>query len=266
MLRTWGRRVAIAIGLAAVGVGVPALLLHGYSYTMANDYFAINYIDVEGLDLLDEEELLRASEAIAGEHLFNIRPERLEAVIATLPFVADVQVQRRFPDRLYIQITEFEPAAILVDQGLWLVDANGRVFLSLEDGASHAHLWDLPMITGLTRADLEQGPGALELEEALLVHNLYEELGLMDQQEISEIHVDKTLGISLVLGSTGTEVRLGRGRWRERLERLAVVQASLIRRGVDAAYILVDQERSLGRIAVGLRTGPGIGEVMESQF
>ncbi len=265
-LRKWGRRAALSLGLVVVAVGLPFLILTAYSYTMNSEYFALSYIDVEGLQFLEEEALLEAAEEVAGEHLFNVRPERLEATMRTLPFVAEVEVERRFPDRLYISITEYEPVAIVVDDGFWLVDVHGEIFLSLHASSLEEELWKLPLITGLTRADLREEKGRDELHVALNVHRYYQEMGLAEKHSVSEIHVDELIGISLIVGEMGTEVRLGWGRWKERLERLEVVQDSLIRRGVDPAYVLIDQEHDLSRVVVGRRTKPGNGEVVESEF
>lgn len=265
-LRKWGRRLALFVGLAAVGLGLPYAIYQGYSYTMSSEYFALAYVDVEGLVYLDEDALLAAAEDIAGEHIFNVHPRRLEATIATLPFVAAVEVERRLPDRLYIAITEYEPVAIVVDDGFWLADGYGEVFLSLDMSLSEGELWQLPLISGLTRADLSTWQGREDFASALQVYRVYHEMGLDELQSVSEVHVDRVMGISIIVGETGTEVRLGRGRWRERLERLEVVQESLIRRGVDAAYVLIDQEQDLSRVAVGRRTGPGNGDVEESHY
>lgn len=261
LLGRWARRIGVVFGLTAVAAGLPALILYGYTYMMDSDYFALTYVDVEGLYYLDEEALLEAAEDMAGEHILDVRPEELEVTMRTLPFVADAAVERRFPDRLHIRIVEYDPSAVIVDDGFWLADARGEVFLTLDSMSSHEELWDLPLITGLSRGELETDEGKSRFRTGLMVHDLYVDMGLDEFHEISEVHVDEILGVSLVVGQTGTEVRLGWGKWEQRLERLGVVQQSLIRRGVDAAYVLIDHESDLSRVAVGRRTGPGIGEV-----
>lgn len=252
--------MGFGLALVAVGVGVPLLIFWGYSQLMDSDYFALRYVDVEGLEYLEEETLLEAAEDVAGEHLINVQSEYLEMTMATLPFVADVEVERRFPDRLYITIEEYDPAAIVVDDGLWLADASGEVFLELNDPMAGDSLWQLPLITGLSRAEMETEEGAQHFASGLEVIHHYEAMGLDKRNPISEVHIDDLLGVTLVVGEEGTEVRLGWGRWEERLERLDVVQTSLIRRGVDASYILIDHDSDLERVAVGQRRPPGNGE------
>ncbi len=254
------RRIALVLGLAAVGFGLPSAILYGYSVLMSSSFFALSYVDVEGLEYLEEDTLLKAAQAVAGEHLLNVRSEHLEEIFAGLPFVARVSVERRFPDRLHIEIEEHEPAAVIVDDGFWLADVYGDVFLELDDPDPGFELWDLPLISGLTRADLTTERGKERLLEARRVYRMYGERGLAERQPISEVHIEERLGLSLIVGEAGMEVRLGWGRWEERLDRLEVIQESLIRRGVEATYVLLDQEEDFNRVAVGRRAGPGNGE------
>lgn len=254
------RRLGLGGGLAAVAFGLPALILWGYSHLMDSDYFALTYVDVQGLVHLEEEELLETAGTLAGEHILNVSADRLEMTIASLGFVSDVEVQRRFPDRLHITIEEHQPVAIVVDDGFWLANDDGEVFYELTEADDAAGLWELPLVSGLSRAELEDEQRRGRLEGALEAYEQYRAMNLHEKQAVSEIHVDDLLGVSLIVGETGTEVRLGQGRWEQRLEQFAAVQASLIRRGVDAAYVLVDHENDLSRVAVGQRSKPTDGD------
>ena len=262
-MRQWLKRIGFVVALLVVAVGLPILIFWGYGELMESDYLALRYVDVEGLHHLEEEALLEAAEEVAGENLLNVRSDYLEMTMATLPFVAEVEVERRFPDRLYISIVEYEPRAIVVDDGLWLVDPSGEVFLEVSEAQGSESLLRQPLITGLSRAEMKTQQGRQNYASALEVIRHYEATELSQLHPISEVHVDELLGMTLVIGEGGTEVRLGWGRWEERLERLEVVHASLVRRGVDAAYILIDHESDLDRVAVGQRIEPGNGEVVE---
>ncbi|TXD37537.1 FtsQ-type POTRA domain-containing protein [Lujinxingia vulgaris] len=256
----WARRLGTSLAVIAVGLGLPYLVLQGYSHTMQSEYFQVNYLDVEGLNYLEERELLEAAERIAGENILNVDPRRIESAMSGLPFVRSVDVERRLPDRLRITIEEYEPAALIADEGIWLADTRGEVFLAMDSARSIEGLWDLPLVTGLTRADLVEDEARQRLLEALSVWELYHAMELDEQQPLSELHLDAALGLSLVTAETGTEIRLGWGRWQDRLSRLKVVQTSLIRRGMDAEYVLIDQERDLSRVTVGPRTEPWMRE------
>lgn len=259
-LEKWGRRLGITAGLLAVACGLPALIFWGYSQVMESEYFALEYVDVEGLHHLREEDVLEAAERLGGEHILEVHPEELERIVESLDFVDDAEVERRFPDRLHVVIEEHDPAAIVVDDGFWLANWRGEVFYELQSPRARPELWELPMISGLGRGDLESERGRRRLREALELVTVYEAKELDEEASISEVHVDELLGYSLVVGQTGTEIRLGRGRWESRLDRLEVVRSSLSRRGVEPTYILIDHETDLERVAVGRRTDPGSTE------
>lgn len=252
----WARRLGTSLAVILVGLGLPYLVLQGYSHTMQSEFFQVNYLDVEGLHYLEERELLEAAERIAGENILNVDPRRIESAMSGLPFVRSVNVERRLPDRLRVTIEEYQPAALIADEGIWLADNRGEVFLAMDSAHSLEGLWELPLVTGITRAELVEDEGRERLLEALSVWDLYHAMDLEKQHRLSELHLDAGLGLSLVTAETGTEIRLGWGRWQERLEKLKAVQGSLIRRGMDAEYVLIDQERDLSRVTVGPRTEP----------
>ncbi len=255
----WARRVGYGAAIAAVAVGVPMLSMWGYDAVMESDALALTYVDVEGLHYLDEDALLDAADPMGGEHLFNVQSEQLEATLEGLPFIEKAQVRRRFPDRLYISIEEHEPVAIMIDDGFWLVDEEGRPVVELDAARPHVDLWSLPLVSGLSRATMETDEGRRQLKDAMEVYEIYEELGLEDKEEISEIHVDELLGLSLVVGPEAIEIRLGHDRWTERLERWKQIRRTLEEREVDPSYVLIDHESEIDRVAVGQRTEPGSG-------
>ncbi len=237
------------------------VIFQGHSHLMDSDYFSLTYVDVEGLVYLDEQLLLETAEAVGGEHILEVQSEHLEAAFATLPFVRDVSVQRRLPDRLYIEIVEYEPAVIIVDEGFWLADHRGEVFLRLDSSAPQGEFWQAPLLTGLTRGELKTDEGRAQMQLGLDAYAHYKAMGLEQHDPLSEIRVDALLGVSLVVGEAGTEVRLGSGRWRERLERFAAVRRSLSLHGIQPAYVLIDHESDLNRVAVGPRLQPQDEEV-----
>ncbi|MBA2661054.1 MAG: FtsQ-type POTRA domain-containing protein [Bradymonadaceae bacterium] len=246
--------------LAVVALGLPYLTFQAYVHTVSSSYFALKHVEVRGHDRVGQDQILAAAQIVVGMNVFSVDTSRSEAVISGLDFVKAVRVERRLPDRVEVRIEEYVPAALLVEDGYTVIDAEGKGFLKLAAGAPLGALIDLPLISGLTRADLASERSVVLLGHALEVARIYDEMGLGQLQKLSQVHVDAVMGVSLVTEETGTEVRLGWGRYGERLERLRVVQSTLIRRGMDADYVLVDQDGDLGRVAVGRRPEPGSGD------
>jgi hypothetical protein len=75
---------------------------------------------------------------------------------------------------------------------------------------------------------------------------------------LSEIHLDKVMGVSFVTREMGAEVRLGMGRWDERMTRLKSVLDAILQDGEEVDYILVDEEVNLSRVTVGRRKVAGM--------
>lgn len=267
-----GRRLMPLVFLAAVAIGVPFGIFQAYLSTVSGTYFELSEITVTGLAHIEREPLLDKAGLRAGRNIFDIDLERADASIAAHPWVRAVEVERRLPNQVSVKVHEYTPVAILVGERYRLISEDGDIFDTIEPGASIEAFLNLPMISGLemTRKRSNSNvsssqPSTLSLVdkavflEAMEVSTLYEEMGFSEWEPLSEIHIDPTLGLSLVSAETGIEIRLGRGRYRQRLERLKVVKRSIVERAMEVDYILIDQESDLSRIAVGQRYGENLG-------
>jgi cell division protein FtsQ len=255
-----GRRAIPVVFLVAVAVGLPYGIFHAYIHTVSGHYFQLETIDVNGLSRVDRDALLERAGLLDGVNIFDVDAEKAAEAIEAHPWIREARMERRLPDQVVVEVTEYEPAAVLVDDGYHLVDANGQVFKQMSAEEADSGLLELPLVTGLDVTSSSPEQLRKRLVEALEVVEMYRARGLADWQPLSEVHFDTVLGLSVVTADSGTEIRLGQGRYRERLERLEVVQSSLVERGIDAEYILIDQESDLSRIAVGRRVEPMDGE------
>ena len=261
-----GRRVLPAVALMAVACGLPALVFQGYRYTVNSPYFSVAQVEISGAEALSHQELLEHADLKLPINAFDLDPPMLAARLEQHPWVARAEVERRLPRHLIVEIEEHQPAAVLLGDGgeMWLLDEEGHPFKELEASDQRAELLrQLPLISGLSVEVLSRGQkDALEqVSQALEVGRLYRKLGLDTYAPLGEIHADPVLGLSLVVGSQGAEVRLGKGRYRERLERFSAVWARLGDRGIapqEVAYVLVDDPgEALARVVVGRGGGGG---------
>jgi cell division protein FtsQ len=187
-------------------------------------------------------------------NIFDVDVDRVKALVESEPWVASVRVERRLPNRLSVDVTEWEPAGVLVSGATWhLIDRHGNVFKALEPTDPVDSVLGLPFVTGIEENEAKSEVSKELLVEALDLVDAYRRLGLHADYPLSEVHVDRVMGLSLV-PENGVEIRLGRGRYQERLKRLGVVLATLEAEGRDADYILIDQEEDLSRVTVGQRT------------
>jgi cell division protein FtsQ len=265
-LRDRVRSVLPWLGLAVVAVGVPTLIWEGYQHTVSSPYFRISQVETRGLAHLDRKMLLAHSGFTLPVNAFDVDPDNVRERIEAHPWVSSATVERRLPDDLRITVEEHRPVAIVVHRdAMWLVDSEGHPFKAIDDRDPARRLMgELPLISGLRPDRLRHG-GSRELEdrallaEALEVVELYQSLEVDERAPIAEVHCDRVMGISLMLAGPGIELRLGRGRYRERLQRFEAVWGALDTHEVersDIEYILLDDREDLDRVVVGRRRTP----------
>lgn len=262
-LRDWfdstvefGRRVGPYVVLAVVAVTIPYLVLTGYRRVTSSPYFDISDIDIQGASHAEVHRLAERAELVHGTNIFDVDPTAASKVFETSPWIERASVDRRLPDEIVVDLDELEPGALLVGSETHVVSTEGRPIEPVDIGTG-GEFFELPMVTGLSLEDLQGKEGRSLMREALRVSELYASMGLGDGGQLSEIHVDPVVGLTLTVEGTATQIRLGRGKYRRRLERLRTVRETLAERDVEPAYILMDHDDSLERITVGRRQRHG---------
>lgn len=193
--------VSAAIVLVMGGVGYGAFV-----WLTTADRFAIDAIDIAGTERIERDEVLAALGIAAGDNIFMIDTGSATARVGELPWVASASVRRELPDRLAIEITEHEPAAI-VDLGkLYLVDDQGHAFKRLDIASDEGA--DLVVITGITRERYTEHP---EVARAAIVRALATRTAWdgADRPRLGEIHVDPTRGLTLFTYDRALEIFVG---------------------------------------------------------
>jgi cell division protein FtsQ len=210
------RRVAFAsLAIATLG-GAGVGLLHGWRALRTSDALRVRAIHFEGLSRATADELLALSPAKPGDPILLVDVRAAEAALARHPWVKRVDVRRTLDRALRVSVEERRPAALVDLGGLYLVDEGGDVFKRAAAGDG----LDLPLVTGLSRADWVQRRGAAEplLAGALALAKAWHRRGT--PARLSEIHVEPGDGVTLYVGDDGTEVRLGTSDYEAKLARL----------------------------------------------
>ncbi len=176
-----------------------------YGELISTPYLEIKKIKVEGLRLVAKEELVGRMLAEEDKNILAFDVKRAQRIAEENPFVESASIRRILPDTLEVVVEERMPVAILMlDDGLYLVDEDGETFkrYSVEDELS------LPIITGLEGLDedaLKEG-----LDGALKLLSMVEKTGWLTADSLSEIHVDRVKGFSMVTLGEGWRIGLGR--------------------------------------------------------
>lgn len=192
------------------------------------DQWPIEWLDVEGeLQRTSASQIRGAAAGPAASGFFSVDLERVRASVEALPWVADVEVSRHWPDALQIRITEHQPVARWNRSGLF--SDRGEIFTV--DGSD-----------GMQGLALLSGPDSRRqdvLEAWLWMRG---ELGRVGQ-DIRAVHLDDRGAWAVVLAS-GVELLLGREQTRERLERY-----------IGIHEVLAGDQRRAGRVDLRYTNG-----------
>ena len=225
----WLTARALPIGvtlltLAAIGLGT--------LWVFTSPRFAITEVAVSGASRLTPEEVVAASGIGPGTNLFRLDRAAVVARLEALPLVRRAEVVRRFPNRVTLSVEERRPFTLAHAGRLHWIDEQG-VNLGAE---TRAVAPKVPVITGLSPADLAGGPPSprVAIGISLLRVLLRSETTLL--QQVSEIDVSRPDG-PVLYTVEGVEVRLGADDWEARLGRLQGVLAQ-VRAGGEAVSVI----------------------------
>lgn len=254
------------LGWTALTCAAAALVLYGgreaYRYLTTSPTFAIEAIEVIG-DVapsgghggrLDVEHVRAASGLVLGENLFRTSVRDARARLEQNPWVRAASVERKLPRRIVVRVEQRQPIAYAEFSGLYLIDERGQVFkrASAEDDL------DLPTITGLSRRDFISGKPDLHEQVALALSFIAPAAGAQlpwEPGELSEIHFDDDLGMTLELGALPTAVELGFPPFADKLERLRRARSQLAQRQLRASALYLEDSRQPDHVGMAL-AGP----------
>lgn len=209
------------IALGAVGIlGVG--LLYGYRLVTSHSYFNLDEVVVAGNSHLSRGEVLKLGSVELGENSVNLNVSEVERLISNSPWVTSATVRRELPGRLFVQVTEKQPAFWTVnDRQLYFTDAEGAIIAEARPGeyASLPMLRNSRKVHGGARAlagfveHVRSGKAPFGMEQVAWVR-------VLPSRQI-EAHLD---GIKLTL-------MLDMDRWDTQLNRINTAWRDLARRG-----------------------------------
>jgi cell division protein FtsQ len=205
--------------VAVLAWGVPA----ARTYVRAHPYFAVRDVVIEHRGRVPAATLRAQAGVSAGMSVWDVDAAAVERRLRALPWVRSARVQRELPNRVVLRVREHRPAAILrvagADGGLFYVAAGGEVFAAV--GAHDGR--DLPYLSGLSEEDLGSSGlardairGALDVVRAAERHRTA--LGV-----VSEVHVDRDRGLTLLPVRPAIPIQVGWGDYDGKLARVAEV-------------------------------------------
>jgi cell division protein FtsQ len=253
VLESSGRTLsAIAKGFAIAGgvtaIGLSALWCHRFA--MTSKELAIASIEVHGQKRASKESIVRLANVEIGSNIFAVDVDEVAKNVGAHPWVKQARVARRYPRTLAIEIVEHEPAVLVALGHLYYANKYGEIVKRYSPGEHE----DLPIVTGLSRDDMESddGDARARLRSAIVFLEEMRAARPEAAPKIAEIHLDPVLGLSFVAGGDEASVLVGLPPWKARIARLFEVEGALEKRGVHASRIMLGGERRPDRATARL--------------
>ena len=172
------------------------------------NFFHISQIIVKDNQVVDDEKVIMASGIITGENIFKINIKKAEKNLLLHPYIKHVDIRRKLPNKIVINVTERKEALIVDYIGSYLyVDDESKILNILTEKKEDK----LPEIIGLKINNPSVG-STLEYEDEEMAEqvqfflNICRELKL--EETIRTIVFDENQNVSIEMKS-GTKVAFG---------------------------------------------------------
>ena len=217
-----------ALGIATI-VGSAAAV---YS-VVQSPYFELSAIEVRGTKRLTEVQVMDLAGISRLPSIFDVPVSRIEEALSQNPWIEEALARRVFPDRLIVEVRERSPRAILQLEELHYVDHEGIVFKRVAPGEPV----NFPVVTGLLPTDMEDPEGKELLARSLELVSLWESSERLGADRLSEIHVAKGRGLSVITRGVVTEIQFGLDNFPLKMEKLVKLLDRIEEQGIYAGYI-----------------------------
>jgi cell division septal protein FtsQ len=225
--RGWTYRTVLALQLGAALLIAASAIWTGYSKVMASERLRVVKVDVRGGHFLSEGEVRELLGPAVGENILSLDIDALKARLRASPWVADATVSRTLPDTVRVEIHERVPLALAEMDRLYLMDGDGAL---IDIYGPRTAGFDLPIVRGLARIDAEA-----RRDHAARAGALLRDLGDL-AGEISEVEVEPTGDLRVVLRGAGEVVRMGPPPYRSRFVTFLSLRQELRERCPRAEY------------------------------
>lgn len=176
------------------------------------DYYRIKNITVTGAYRFQDEQVIKQAAIEKGTNILSINLPLMRKRLLANPSIAEAEIIRYLPDRIFIRIKEHIPLAVLDFGRRFIINKNGEIFKEMDNSNQQ----DLPLVTGLKISDINISGehGSLYYDAVMDVLNLCQKRGSpVPLGAIEKIKVDKEMGLILYAADCKTaglhEIKLG---------------------------------------------------------
>lgn len=184
--------------------------------------FNLQSIDVQGSSKLSKDYIISRAAIPLGQNIFKINSWHVADVIKNEPYVENVEIKRKLPNRILIRISERSPQAVVQYMGSYvLIDKNG-VALETRTSIEDTGLVEIKgiefdkLLLGkpIVQSDSENLNVALGVLTLMHKGDLLHYIGYVDVKDLSRVKVlldgrfDVALGSSAEMNPSGLYKRI----------------------------------------------------------
>ncbi|MDI6784276.1 MAG: FtsQ-type POTRA domain-containing protein [bacterium] len=232
--RFWSTVLHILLTTIFMAVGI-LLGIGLFLFLFYSPYFNLARVEVSPMTQIGKEEILDLANIKLNSNLLMLRSGTIVAKVSAHPWVEQVQIQKRFPDKVRIEVVERKPVAIICGKEMFGIDEEGYLL----PGIRMEVVKDLPLIT-VNDSMLAGSPDRITapaMNNAIYVIKYLTENDPAFLKEISELNITAPDNLVLYTLHEGTEIRLGNDNLPERLAKLQQVWQIVRQQQVVEEYI-----------------------------
>lgn len=229
-------QIITVVMIAAGGL----LAWKAYQTLLHAEVFQIAGVDVKGAKQVSEADLRQIAGVFTGQNIFKVDLETLVRRARANPWVKDVRIYRRLPNRISMVVTE-RVAFALLDTGTnrYVMDNEGVVIDRIVK--ENASAWQLPVVAV---KENHVRPGEQVTSEGMADSlMLIAEIAERGGWRLNEVTIKAGSPETLSVLYADHEFKLGSGNYAEKLHRLAEILSDGTQRGLDIAYVDLRPER-----------------------
>jgi cell division protein FtsQ len=188
--------------------------------------FSVKNILISGNYHLEDEDIIKHVNIRKGENLLKLSFKTLAERLEHTPWIKKVSLRKQFPDTLLIRIEEAVPKALLsLNSSMFLIDKDGNILEEIKGEGTPF----LPVIKNINPKNNSKG-----ILEALKLIDVLAEKNILESKESIKIGL-KSYG--LTMNMDGEIIKIGYGRYSEKLDRWKELEPEIRKRGVAIKYI-----------------------------
>ena len=150
--RIQAQRILTAASKVLLAAGVVIAALWIWQHTQSDSRFAVKQIEITGAKHTPRASLASVTSAYTGTNLFKIDIARVQNDLRGLSWVSRIDIEKKLPDTLRINVTERTPVALVRNgERIQYVDEHGVTFAELSPEVGDD---DLPLISNADGAEL----------------------------------------------------------------------------------------------------------------